>query len=145
MGIELTPGEGGIRDYTEADWDRAVRHGVGRSGKPLIFMPSQEFWSLSDADLAALLAYYTSLEPVDAVRPRPRIGPLGRMLHLAGRLPLVPAKLLDHGAARPEAPSPEATPEFGAYLATGCTGCHGASFSGGRIPGGPPAWPPRAT
>lgn len=138
----LTSGEGGIAGYGEADWDRAVRHGVNLEGKPLIFMPSQEFWSLSDEDLAALIAYYRSLPSVDAVRPGPRVGPLGRALHLAGQLPLVSARLVDHLAERPEAPPVGASAEYGAYLATGCTGCHGEGFSGGRIPGGDPGWPP---
>ena len=29
-------------------------------------------------------------------------------------------------------------------MAVGCIGCHGADFSGGPIPGGPPDWPPAA-
>jgi hypothetical protein len=33
------------------------------------------------------------------------------------------------------------TPEYGAYVATTCTGCHGATFAGGRIAGAPPDWP----
>ena len=32
----------------------------------------------------------------------------------------------------------------GAYVANGCIGCHGATLSGGKIPGAPPAWPPAA-
>ena len=31
--------------------------------------------------------------------------------------------------------------EYGAYLATGCVGCHGMTLSGGKIPGGPPGTP----
>lgn len=140
----LTPGESGIGEYTERDWDRAVRHGVAPSGKALIFMPSHEFWTLSDEDLLALLAYYRSLPPMDAVRPEPRVGPLGRVLYLAGKLPLVPAELVDHAAERPPVPELAATASYGAYLATGCTGCHGPGLSGGRIPGGPPDWPAAA-
>ena len=30
----------------------------------------------------------------------------------------------------------------GAYVANMCLGCHGAQLAGGRIPGGPPDWPP---
>ena len=42
-----------------------------------------------------------------------------------------------HVASVAEAP----TREYGAYVATTCTGCHGAGFAGGPIPGAPPDWP----
>lgn len=32
----------------------------------------------------------------------------------------------------------------GAYVANMCLGCHGARLAGGKIPGGPPDWPPAA-
>lgn len=139
----LTRGEGGIAaTYTAADWDRAVRHGVKPDGKPVMFMPAQEFWSLSDDDLAALMAYYRSIPAVDRTIPTPSPGPLARVLFLTDQLPLVPAELIDHGATRPAMPAIAPTAEYGAYLATGCTGCHGAGLSGGKIPGADPNWPP---
>ena len=141
----LTSGEGGIGSaYTDADWDRAIRHGVGPDGKPLVFMPSHEFWRLSDDDVAGLIAYFRSLPSVDREIPAPQPGPLARALHLAGQLKLVPAKLIDHEAARPEAPVAAASVAYGEYLATGCTGCHNESFSGGKIMGGDPSWPEAA-
>lgn len=139
----LTGGEGGIAGtFTDADWDRAVRHGVRPDGKPVMFMPSQEFWPLSDDDLAALIAYYRSVPPVDREIPAPSPGPLARILFLTGQLPLVPAELIDHEAARPPMPEIAPTAEYGAYLATGCSGCHGPGLSGGAIPGADPNWPP---
>jgi mono/diheme cytochrome c family protein len=139
----LTTGEGGIAgSYTDADWDRSIRHGVGPDGKPLMFMPAQEFWPLSDDDLAALIAYYRSKPPVDRTIPEPSPGPLARFLYLTGQLPLVPAELVDHEAERPAAPPVGPTAEYGAYLATGCVGCHGPNLSGGKIVGGDPNWPP---
>lgn len=141
----LTRGEGGVASsYSDQDWDRAIRHGVGPDGKPLLFMPAQEFWVMGDDDIAALIAYFRAAEPVDRVIPEPKAGPLARALFVAGQLPLVPAKLIDHEARRPSAPEPGATVEYGAYLATGCTGCHGAGYSGGKIVGGDPSWPPAA-
>lgn len=141
----LTTGAGGIGTrYADADWDRSVRHGVGPDRRPLIFMPSHEFWPLSDEDLASIIAYYRTLPPVDRAAPESRPGPLARLLHVTGRMALVPAKLVDHDAARPEAPAPAATVAYGAYLATGCTGCHGPGLTGGKIGGGDPTWPPAA-
>lgn len=140
----LTAGNGGIADFTDIDWVRAIRHGVGPDNKPLLFMPSQEFYYLSDADLGDLIAYLKSVPPVDGPEPDSSPGPLGRVLFLAGEFPLVPAELIDHDAPRPSAPSPGVTVEYGQYLAVGCTGCHGTGFSGGPIPGVPPEWPPAA-
>jgi mono/diheme cytochrome c family protein len=141
----LTSGEGGIADaYTDADWDRAIRHGVRPDGKPLFFMPSHEYWATGDDDLAALIAFFRSLDPVDRTRPEARPGPLARILYLAGQFPLIPAELIDHDAPRPAAPDPAPTEEYGAYLAIGCTGCHGQGYTGGKITGGDPAWGPAA-
>lgn len=141
----LTAGDGGVAGtYEDADWDRAIRHGIGPDGKPLYFMPSHEYWPISDDDLAAMVAYFRSLEPVDRAIPDPKPGPLARTLYLTGALPLIPAELIDHQAARPRAPTPGPNAEYGAYLATGCVGCHGEGYSGGKIPGAPPTFPPAA-
>lgn len=141
----LTAGEGGIgAAYSDVDWVRAIRHGVGADGKPLLFMPSQEFYYLSDEDLGAMLAYLKSLPAVDNVMPASTVGPLGRVLYLAGELPLLPAELIDHEGPRPVAPPAGVTVEYGKYMSVGCLGCHGNTFSGGKIPGAPPEWPAAA-
>lgn len=141
----LTRGRGGVgAGMTDEDWVRAIRHGVARDGRPLLFMPSHEFNPLSDEDVAALVAYIKTVPPADSDLPPNRVGPLGRVLFLAGQVPLVPAELIDHTAPRKPAPAAGATAEYGAYLATGCTGCHGNGFSGGKIPGTPPDWLPAA-
>ncbi len=141
----LTPGKGGIGEqYTDADWERAIRHAVGPDSKPLIFMPAQEFFHLGDEDLAALIHYLKTLPPVDNELPENSVGPIGRVLYLQGNMPLVPAELTDHAADHPAAPEPGITVQYGKYLTVGCTGCHGADFTGGPIPGVPPDWPPAA-
>ena len=144
----LTRGRGGIgAQYTDQDWVRAIRHGVGPDRKPLLFMPSHEYHVLSDADLGALIAYLKSAPPVDRVPTKNTVGPIGRVLFLKGDLPLVPAERIDHAAQRPPPPAPGPTVAYGAYLATTCTGCHGDGLSGGKIPGTPPdfAIPPNIT
>ncbi|HET7042107.1 MAG TPA: c-type cytochrome [Gemmatimonadales bacterium] len=137
----LTAGAGGVaRRYTSAaDWERAIRQGVAPDGRPLFFMPSQEFYAIGDEDLGALIAYIQARPAVDHVQGSQSIGPIGRALFLAGKLPLIPAELVDHAAPRPSSPTPGPTREYGMYLAATCTGCHGAGLSGGRIPGAPPA------
>jgi mono/diheme cytochrome c family protein len=138
----LTSGVGGVgASYSDADWVRAIRNGIGPDGKALLYMPSHEFYPLSDEDTGALIAYLRSVEPVDNVLPASRVGPVGRALFLAGQIPLLPAEMIDHRAQRPTAPTPGVTVEYGAYLSTGCIGCHGDNYSGGRIPGAPPSFP----
>lgn len=141
----LTSGRGGIgQTYSDADLITAIRHGVRPTGKPLLFMPSQEFNVLSDEDVVALVSYIRSLPAVDNELPASRVGPLGRLLYATGQFPLVPAELIDHDAPRAAAPPAGPTAEYGAYLATGCLGCHGHDFAGGKIAGTPPDFPPAA-
>lgn len=144
IGSNLTSGEGGIgSSYSDEDWVRAIRHGVAPDGKPLIFMPSYEYYYLSDTDLGALIAYLKGLPPVDRTPEPLTVGPALRMPYAFGNMPtLIPAEMIDHEAARPESPPPGVTLEYGAYLAVGCTGCHGQYLAGQRIPGAPPSWPP---
>ncbi|MBA2663580.1 MAG: c-type cytochrome [Bradymonadaceae bacterium] len=134
--------QGGLAaTYTDEDWARAVRHGIAPSGRPLLFMPSYEWIELSNEDLGALVAYIRSLPAVAQVdHGQSAVGPLGRILYLTGELPLLAAELIDHGL-QPARPVPAASAEYGKYLITGCTGCHGEGLSGGKIPGVPPSWP----
>ncbi len=138
----LTAGSGGIAArYGPQDWVRAIRHGVGPDLLPLVYMPSHDYWVLSDEDLSALLGYVQSVPPVDASQPSLLIRGLGRFLFATGRLDLVPAELIDHEAPRPRAPAPGPTVEYGAYLASGCKRCHGPDLGGGIIGGAPLDWP----
>lgn len=135
----LTSGEGGVgQEYGAADYLRAIRHGVDAGGNGLIIMPSHEYYVLSDEDTGALIAYIEGVDPVDREIPVPEVGMLGKVLFMLGQLPPLAAEIIDHDAQRPAAPAREVSVEFGAYVATSCTGCHGADFSGGPIPGAPP-------
>lgn len=50
------------------------------------------------------------------------------------------AEKIDHAATVPAAVADDELAR-GRYVAQVCTGCHGAHFSGGKIPGTPPSWP----
>lgn len=143
----LTRGKGGVGgQLSDLDWERAIRHGVKPDGHALLFMPSHEAWYATDEDVAAMIAYLKTIAPVDREIGKSKAGPIGRALFLKGDLELVPAELVNHRAAHP-APVPMGpTAEYGGYLAQigGCKGCHGATLSGGHIPGTPPDWKPAA-
>ena len=47
----ITRGRGGVTaDFTLADWDRALRHGVRPDGSGLVLMPSEDYAALTDHD-----------------------------------------------------------------------------------------------
>jgi cytochrome c553 len=131
----ITAGRGGVKKFTDADWDRALRHGVDPDGRPLVFMPAEAFTVLSDGDLGAIVGYMRTVAPVDREWPAPRVGPIARALYLKGDFPLLPVTLIDHNAAR-RPPTPGVTVEYGVYLATigGCRNCHGADLAGTGAP-----------
>jgi cytochrome c553 len=123
---------------------RTLRHGVKPNGKPAIIMPAHEYYVMSDEDLGAIIAYVKSAPPADNTIPAPDVRLLGRILFATGQLNLIPAEMIPHDAPRPKAPQIAETIEYGKYMATTCTGCHRASFSGGPIIGSPPGSKPAA-
>lgn len=140
----LTTGQGGIGSQrTDADLVRSIRHGVRPDGTPLLFMPSTEFYFLSDSDLGKVIAYIRSIPPVDNQMAASSLSVTGRIvMNIAREITFLPAELIPHDAPRPVAPQVGITPEYGEYLALSCKVCHGLTLSGGDIPGFPPEWPP---
>ncbi|MEO6966900.1 MAG: c-type cytochrome [Rhodanobacteraceae bacterium] len=145
-GPNLTRGRGGIgASLSVADWEHAIRHGIKPGGQPLLFMPIRDFSGLSDADTAAVIAWATQVPPVDREMPPARVGPAGRALFAFGKMPnLLEARLIDQHAPHVAALPAVVGLEYGRYLASACTGCHGQHFSGGAIPGLPPSFPKAA-
>ncbi len=141
-GANLTNGRNGGA-LSGRDWERAVRHGVRRDGQPLLVMPSEEFTGMSDEDLAAIIAYARSLPAVTKPALPVQLGPVLRAMSVAKQI-TVAADVIDHQRRHVARVTVEPTATYGAYLAAGCTGCHGSGFSGGKIPGAPPDWKPAA-
>ncbi|MCX6956563.1 MAG: cytochrome c [Verrucomicrobia bacterium] len=143
-GANLTRGAGSrIATWKDEDWVRAIRHGVGPDARGLFLMPSQEYSHLSDEDLGALIAFLKTVPPVNRDRVAIELGPVTRVLLTVGKMKLA-AEEIDHANLRPASVAPGVTVEYGRYVAAGCTGCHGANFSGGKIDIGPPDWPQAA-
>lgn len=137
----LTMGRGSVtRDFRVSDWLRAIRHGVAPDGRRLFLMPSRDFVNFSDGDVGAIVAYIESMPPVDRENRGIRLGPIGRALVVTHQMKFAFDEI-DHLAPRPAA-APGVTAEWGRVLSGTCSGCHGPTYSGGKIPGGDPAWPP---
>jgi mono/diheme cytochrome c family protein len=139
----LTAGQGGIgATYTDVDWVRALRHGVGSDGRAMGVMPSQWFHSYGDEDLGALIAYLKSVPPVDNELGPRRIDFPGTILFGVLGFSTLPYSLIDH-TDQPTAQPAGATAEYGDYMTRigVCRECHGAQLAGNTDPNGPPLGP----
>jgi cytochrome c553 len=132
-GSNLTNGRGGLgTTYTDADFVRALTHGVKKNGESVIFMPSQDY-KFTEADMGALIAYLRTVPPVDRDVPEPQIGFLARTLGVTNKFPLLSAEFIDHDKVGfvPAADRSDVA-KAGEYLIStaGCRGCHGPLLTG---------------
>lgn len=133
----LTPGKGGSgAEFTDADWVRALRHGVTPEGHSLLIMPAQHFRFYSDENLGEIIAYLKSMQPVDKETRAPNFNLLGKALLGAGAFGdsvLVAQNIVDN-PIDPVYPPAGVTVEYGDYLVrvSGCRDCHGEELAGGR-------------
>jgi mono/diheme cytochrome c family protein len=137
----ITKGKGGLpEDYSEADWVMALKHGLDQQQKPLLFMPSNEFTQMSEGDMAAIIAYMSTVPKVDREDLPATVGPMGLVLGEFNVFPLVPADKIDHSMPFAKEIQPGVNVEYGKYLAVVCTNCHGLELKGKgpMVPGGSP-------
>ena len=124
---------------------RALHHGVDMQSRPLLMMPSAEFAHLSAHEIEALSAYLAGLPYVQRSPPASAMGPLGRTLLVAGKLPgFLSAEVIDHSVPAVAAAPPVGTVAYGEHAAQLCTGCHRSDFGGGPMSHGGPGAPPAA-
>lgn len=138
----LTRGAGGLgATYTDAEWERAIRHGVSRTGTPLFIMPSSQFNPMRDEELGRLIGYLKSVPAVNNdTLPARILYPVARVLLTFGA-PLFEAATIDHTRQVVVGPPPAATEEYGRYIAGSCRFCHGEDLAGQEV-GGEPGAPP---
>jgi mono/diheme cytochrome c family protein len=122
-----------VKEYTDGELERVIRHGVKRDGRTTWIMPSPMFNYLTDDDLGAIIAYVRSV-------PEAR-GGVGRetTIKTLGRIGIVTGQFRPHAAdidqqARPVAPDTSDPLSHGRYLVmTACTECHGVNLRGTDI------------
>ena len=133
----LTGGTGGtLARYDDRALDAAIRDGVSWDGRKLIIMPSLEYASMADDDVAAIIANLRARPAVDRELPSVSMGPVGRALIVAGKIP-VAYDVIDHQRKTRGLAPTAGTVETGRYLASGCIGCHANDYGGGPVPGQP--------
>lgn len=137
----ITPDpEYGAGKWSDGDFVRALRQGIGHDGRTLFrLMPSEYFRSLSDEDLASVIVYVRSLAPVHVQQPKTEMPEsLAKTLHSFPPVDHVP---------EPDKSDPIS---YGKYLVTAghCVACHtpheengdlmsGMEFAGGQVFHGP--------
>lgn len=124
-----------IDRYGVTGFARIVRYGVRPDARTTTGMPSDMFYYLSDGDLAKIIAYVRSAEPVDNELPDHQYRIMARTMLAWGEFEPDAERVAALGP-RPPALTPGPTPEYGRYLAmTVCTECHGMRLEGGgRMP-----------
>jgi cytochrome c553 len=131
-GPNLTTGRGGRNPPRgDAEWERAIRHGVRREGTALVVMPSEVFHAITDDDMASMVAYLKQMPPVDREVPPTTVRIVGRLVLGAGQF----RTAADMAPRTAHVASVDTTPgvDYGRYLVSvsGCSMCHGESYSGG--------------
>jgi mono/diheme cytochrome c family protein len=140
----ITAGPNGTTvNYKVVDWVRTVRHGVKPNGNPVMIMPSEDYSRFTDEDMSALVSFLQQMPPVSGNKALIDVPAQVKALYAFGMIQDASEKI-DHAQAPARLVAAAVTPEFGAYVANGCIGCHGATLSGGRIPGTPTSWPAAA-
>jgi mono/diheme cytochrome c family protein len=118
------------RDYSVAELERAIRHGVRRDGTTVRGMPSETFYQLTDRDLGDLIAFLRSVPPADDPLPATEIRILGRIGLVTGKYQLA-TQLIDPSVPRRPPADPADPVSRGRYLAhTMCVECHGLDLHG---------------
>lgn len=120
-----------LKTQSDADFDRAVRHGVAADGRRLWIMPSSAFAHLSDQEMADLMAYLRTYKPTGEVQPRIQIGHVGRLGVLMGQFRSEPDSIAANGALKLEDLGPDQA--VGRQVARACVECHGQTLEGGGI------------
>lgn len=139
----LTPDpETGAGAWSDDQWARAIREGIGHDGRALFpMMPYEHFRSMSDDDVAAVVVYLKTVQPVKHRQPSTKLTfPVNYLI-----------KTVPEPLTAPVSEPDRSTPEKrGAYLVemATCADCHspsddqgqaipGLDFSGGNVFVGP--------
>jgi mono/diheme cytochrome c family protein len=73
-GSNISPdADTGIGAWSDQDIEQVLHEGVRIDGRHLVFMPWQDFASISDEDVITVIAYLRSIDPIDNEVPLPAI------------------------------------------------------------------------
>ena len=120
---------------TDQQLAAAIRQGIGHDGRALFIMPSPQYSRMSDAEVAALIAFIRSQPRAPGNTEGFQPGPIGRAIVVTGGIRSAPAKMEEY---RTKAPI-----HLGAQHAAGrrlvansCSECHGPALDGQALEDG---------
>lgn len=129
----LTSGAGGLGGrYTDADWERAIRHGINADGEVMVIMSSNHYAAYGDEDLGDLIAYIKSVPPVDNELGERQLQFPGNIIFGVFAFDSWAVNNIDHTAVGGDAPAVGETAEYGKYLIdiASCGSCHAENLAG---------------
>lgn len=129
----LTPA-GPLKDWTDGEIFRAIRHNVDPSGHKLVFMNATGIGTLGNEDIEALVAFLRSQPATGEELRKEKWSLLAYVLLGSGMIPQNTRP--DQIASLPPAP----TVEYGEYIVSflSCRDCHGPDLKGSAGGLGPP-------
>lgn len=117
-----------LAKYSDEDFNRFIHDGVPKDGREFWFMPVESFQFVSDADMAAVLAYLRTFKPAGKQLPPIKKGKGFQEDFERGFLD-AKRQVVRYRAEPPEEMGPQH--EWGRYLVrTTCTGCHNGKLQG---------------
>jgi cytochrome c553 len=128
-----------LRQYTDAQIDGMIRHGIHPQRRTLWAMPSELFQHLSGEDFSALLSYLRTLKPIGTKLPSPQFSKLDQAEVASGKFKPSVQVVQETRSQLPVDVGPEYS--LGRYMTeVTCAECHGPMLKGnpeaamGRIP-----------
>lgn len=113
----ITSDETGIGHFRDEEIARSLRFGVGHDGRAIFdFMP---FHNASDEDLTAIISFLRTLPPTKYEVPKSHMNLLGTIVKAFLIKPVGPVGEPIHSI------KPDSSVEYGKYLATSVSNCHG--------------------
>lgn len=113
----------------------AIRQGIGIDGRGLVAMPSPQYSHLTNAEVAALVAFIRAQPRAGEATPATTLGPFGRIAFALGAVETGPRLMDDFRLDQPYDLGPEHA--AGRHIAAiACTECHGADLTGDGPGGG---------
>ena len=118
-----------LAKYDDAALGRLIRNGVPHDGRTMYFMPFESLQFVSDADLAAVIAYLRTVPPGGEQMPAVKKGPLYIEMEKKGEFAPAPEMIRRFKADQPV--DLGAQHRLGRYIAmTVCSECHNGSLQG---------------
>lgn len=115
--------------YSDAEFERALRKGVPKDRREFWFMPSEGLQFLSDADVAALIAYLRTVPPGGKPMPPLKKGPL--FFHLIDTGEMRPAPVIVERFRKEQPADMGPAHRYGRYIAMlVCSECHNSKLQG---------------